>query len=99
MSEIVEKQTNKQALKPPSMWTVVMHNDDFTPMEFVEECLQKFFGKSMVDAARLMFQVHLQGKARVGQYSREIAETKLELVMDYARQNEHPLQLSLEKND
>jgi len=81
----------KPELKAPRQYQVVMLNDDYTPMEFVVEVLERFFGLSGADATRVMLQVHHQGKAGIGSYSRDVAETKAAMVVEYARQNEHPL--------
>ena len=86
---VVERKT--QRTQPPRMYQVVMLNDDYTPMEFVVEVLERFFGLSGADATRVMLQVHHQGKAGIGSYSRDVAETKAAMVVEYARQNEHPL--------
>jgi len=81
----------KPALKKPRRYQVVILNDDYTPMEFVIEVLGRFFSLDVEQATRLMLQVHHQGRAAVGSYSRDVAETKAALVVDYARQHEHPL--------
>ena len=82
----------RQRLQPPRMYQVVMLNDDFTPMEFVIEVLQHFFGKSRESATQIMLKIHLDGKGVCGVYSHEIAETKVALVMDAAHGAGHPLQ-------
>lgn len=81
-----------QRVEPPKMYQVVMLNDDFTPMEFVIEVLQHFFGKSREAATQIMLKIHLDGKGVCGVYSHEIAETKVALVMDAANGAGHPLQ-------
>ncbi len=78
-------------VKKPSMYLVILLNDDFTPMDFVVEVLMKFFGKSAELATLIMLQVHYQGRGVCGVYTREIAETKVALVNAYARSHEHPL--------
>jgi ATP-dependent Clp protease adaptor protein ClpS len=83
--------------KKPSMYRVLLLNDDFTPMEFVIHILEKFFGKNQQEAAEIMMHVHRKGVGICGTYTFEIAETKVNTVMDYARKNEHPLQCTLEK--
>lgn len=83
--------------KKPSMYKVVMLNDDFTPMEFVVHVLQQFFGRSGSEATKIMMNVHQHGVGVCGVYSFEVAESKAQKTMQYARQNEHPLQLQLEK--
>ena len=83
--------------KKPSMYKVIMLNDDFTPMEFVVYVLQRFFGMSSGQATAIMLNVHQRGVGVCGVFSYEVAEAKVTQVMDYARQNEHPLQLQIEK--
>ena len=83
--------------KKPSMYKVIMLNDDYTPMEFVVYVLQRFFGMSNSQATAIMLNVHQRGVGVCGIYSYEDAEAKATQVMDYARQNEHPLQLQIEK--
>ncbi|MFP6716596.1 MAG: ATP-dependent Clp protease adapter ClpS [Alphaproteobacteria bacterium] len=84
--------------KKPSMYKVLMLNDDYTPMEFVVYVLERFFSKQSEDANRIMLHVHQRGVGICGVYSYEVAETKVTQVMDFARQNEHPLQCTLEKD-
>ncbi|MGD9650040.1 MAG: ATP-dependent Clp protease adapter ClpS [Dongiaceae bacterium] len=88
---------SKPKTKKPSMYKVVMLNDDYTPMEFVVHVLERFFNKTHEDASRLMLQVHNRGAAICGVYTYEVAETKISQVMDYARANQHPLQCTMEK--
>ena len=83
--------------KKPSLYRVIMLNDDYTPMEFVVLVLQRFFGHNHEMAQQIMLHVHQRGVGVCGVYSYEVAETKAAQVMDFARQNEHPLQLQLEK--
>ena len=83
--------------KKPSMYKVIMLNDDYTPMEFVIHVLQQFFGRSNSEATKIMMNVHQRGVGVCGVYSFEVAESKAQKTMKYARQNEHPLQLQLEK--
>jgi ATP-dependent Clp protease adaptor protein ClpS len=87
----------KPKTKKPSMYKVLMLNDDYTPMEFVVYVLERFFHKSREDATRIMLHVHQRGVGICGVYSYEVAETKVTQVMDFARQNQHPLQCTLEK--
>jgi len=82
--------------KKPRRYFVLMHNDNYTTQEFVVQILQQFFHKPEVEAYRLMLTVHLQGKARVGVYIKDIAESKVAMVTDYARQNRMPLLLTTE---
>ncbi|HEY1607107.1 MAG TPA: ATP-dependent Clp protease adapter ClpS [Allosphingosinicella sp.] len=83
--------------KTPSPYKVLMLNDDYTPMEFVVEVLQLFFKMNIEDATRVMLHVHQRGVGVCGIFSYEVAETKVAQVIDYARQNQHPLQCTLEK--
>lgn len=87
----------KPKTKKPSMYKVLMLNDDYTPMDFVVHVLQKFFRKPEPEALRIMLQVHQQGIGVCGVFSFEIAESKVHQVVDYARKHEHPLQCTLEK--
>ena len=84
------------ALKAPKKYKVLLLNDDYTPMPFVVEVLQRFFhmGESM--ATQLMLQVHVEGRAICGVFTHEVAETKVAWVNDYARLNEHPLLCTME---
>jgi ATP-dependent Clp protease adaptor protein ClpS len=83
--------------KKPSLYKVLMLNDDYTPMEFVVHVLQSFFKMDMEEATRVMLHVHQRGVGVCGIFSYEVAETKVNQVMDFARQNQHPLQCTLEK--
>ena len=83
--------------KKPSLYKVIMLNDDYTPMEFVILVLQEFFRKSQEEATQIMLHVHQRGVGVCGVYTYEVAETKATQVMDLARKNQHPLQLQLEK--
>ncbi len=83
--------------KRPSMYRVLLLNDDYTPMEFVVLILQDVFNKSREDAMRIMLHVHNQGVGECGVYPYEVAETKVTRVMDVARKNQHPLQCVMEK--
>lgn len=81
-----------QRVQPPQMYQVVMLNDDFTPMEFVVIVLQEFFSKDREAATQIMLKIHLDGKGVCGVYTRDVAHTKVDQVLDAARQNGHPLQ-------
>jgi ATP-dependent Clp protease adaptor protein ClpS len=81
----------------PSLYKVLLLNDDYTPMEFVVLVLQRFFGKSAEDATRIMLHVHQKGVGVCGVYTYEIAETKVAQVIEFARQHQHPLQCTMEK--
>ncbi|MEL6979542.1 MAG: ATP-dependent Clp protease adapter ClpS [Pseudomonadota bacterium] len=83
--------------KRPSMYKVLLLNDDYTPMEFVVHVLERFFAMGHERAVQIMMTVHNQGVAVVGVFTYEVAETKVTQVMDYARQNQHPLQCAMEK--
>ena len=83
--------------KTPSPYKVLMLNDDYTPMEFVVLVLQRFFKMGIEDATRVMLHVHQRGVGVCGIFPYEVAETKVAQVIDYARQNQHPLQCTLEK--
>ena len=87
----------KTRTKTPSPYKVLMLNDDYTPMEFVVLVLQRFFKMGIEDATRVMLHVHQRGVGVCGIFPYEVAETKVAQVIDYARQNQHPLQCTLEK--
>ena len=89
----------KPKTQKPSMYRVLLLNDDYTPMEFVVYVLEQFFNKSREDATRIMLHVHQKGVGVCGVYTFEVAETKVAQVMDLARRNEHPLQCTMEKED
>jgi ATP-dependent Clp protease adaptor protein ClpS len=82
--------------KKPTPYKVLMLNDDYTPMEFVVDVLQRFFRMDIEQATRVMLHVHQKGVGVCGVFSYEVAETKVNQVMDFARQNQHPLQCTLE---
>ena len=83
--------------KTPSPYKVLMLNDDYTPMEFVVLVLQRFFKMGIEDATRVMLHVHQRGVGVCGIFPYEVAETKVSQVIDFARENQHPLQCTLEK--
>jgi ATP-dependent Clp protease adaptor protein ClpS len=83
--------------KKPRQYKVLMLNDDYTPMEFVVMCLKRFFRMDLEQATRVMLHVHQRGVGVCGVYPYEVAETKVTEVMDFARENQHPLQCTLEK--
>ncbi len=91
--------TAKPKLKPPSMYQVILINDDYTPMEFVVEVLEYFFQMEREKATQIMLAVHTQGSAVVGIYPRDIAETKSEQVNQYSQENQHPLISTVEMTD
>jgi Uncharacterized conserved protein len=83
--------------RKPALYKVLMLNDDYTPMEFVIHVLERFFSKSREEATRIMMHVHRRGVGVCGVFTYEIAETKVTQVMDLARQSQHPLQCTIEK--
>lgn len=87
----------KPKTQRPSLYKVLLLNDDYTPMEFVVHVLERIFGLTNAQALELMLTVHRRGVAVVGVFSYEVAETKVTQVMDYARRNQHPLQCTMEK--
>jgi ATP-dependent Clp protease adaptor protein ClpS len=87
----------KPKTKKPSLYRVLLLNDDYTPMEFVVHVLERFFRKGREDATRIMLLVHNQGVGECGVFTYEVAETKVTQVMDFARQHQHPLQCVMEK--
>jgi ATP-dependent Clp protease adaptor protein ClpS len=87
----------KTEVKRPSMYKVILLNDDYTPMDFVIHVLERFFNKSVEEAIKIMLQVHNDGSALCGIYTFEVAEAKSTAVMDYAQINEHPLECITEK--
>ena len=82
----------------PAMYKVLLLNDDYTPMEFVIYVLQRFFSKGAEDATKIMLHVHQNGVGICGVFTYEVAETKVTQVMDMARQHDHPLQCTMEKD-
>jgi ATP-dependent Clp protease adaptor protein ClpS len=84
-------------VKRPNMYRVLLLNDDYTPMEFVVDVLQRFFNKDRDAATRIMLHVHHHGIGECGVYTYEVAETKVTQVMDFARKHQHPLQCVMEK--
>ena len=92
----VKLETNPKT-KIPALYRVLMMNDDYTPMEFVIEVLEKFFQKNREEATQIMLHVHQRGVGVCGLYAYDLAETKAIQVMNYARKFEHPLQVQLEK--
>ena len=89
----------KPKTKKPSLYQVIMLNDDYTPMEFVIHILESLFSMNREKATQIMLQVHTKGKAVCGVYTRDIAETKAAQVIEYAKQNEHPLLCEIETVD
>ena len=93
---LIKTQT-KEKLKKPSLYKVLILNDDYTPMEFVVYLLKSFFNKSNEEATKIMLHVHQNGIGVCGIFSYEIAETKVIQVIDTSRKNNHPLQCTMEK--
>ncbi len=89
-SVVLERRTQKT--KPPQMYQVVMLNDDYTPMEFVVVVIQEFFSKDRETATQIMLKIHLDGRGVCGVYSRDVAATKVDQVLEAAKQAGHPLQ-------
>jgi len=87
----------KPKLKRPPLYRVLLLNDDYTPMEFVVDVLQTFFSMDRSRATQVMLQVHTKGSGICGVYSRDVAETKVEQVNDYAREHSHPLLCTMEE--
>ncbi len=85
--------------KKPSLYRVLLLNDDYTPMEFVVFILERFFNRSREQATRIMLHVHQKGVGLCGVYTYEVAETKVAQVLDLAKRHEHPLQCVMEKDD
>ena len=86
----------KTRTKKPQLYRVLMHNDDYTTQEFVVHVLMSFFHKDAPEAHHLMLKVHMTGKAAVGVYTKDMAESKVTQVSDYAREQGHPLMLTME---
>jgi len=96
-NESLIKTQTKNKLKKPSLYKVLILNDDYTPMEFVVHLLKSFFNKSNEEATKIMLHVHQNGIGVCGIFSYEIAETKVIQVLDASRKNNHPLQCTMEK--
>jgi len=89
--------TEKSVSPPPSLYKVLLLNDDYTPMEFVVHVLERFFSMGRERATIVMLKVHNEGVGLAGVYPRDVAETKVQQVTDFARQHQHPLQCVLEE--
>lgn len=85
-------------LTKPSLYKVRLLNDDYTPMDFVSYVIQKFFNKSESESQSITMQIHKTGSAICGLYTKDIAETKVGIVNDYARKSQHPLKCTIEEN-
>lgn len=84
--------------RKPNLYRVLLLNDDYTPMEFVVHVLERFFNKAREDATRIMLHVHQKGVGICGVFTYEVAETKVTQVIDFARQHQHPLQCTMERD-
>ena len=93
---VLEAQRKK--LSPPPLYTVLLLNDDFTPMDFVVNVLQKFFSMNREQATQIMLKVHTEGRGVCGVYPRDVAATKVEQVSSFAWDNQHPLACIMEEN-
>jgi len=93
---VIEKTADPKTKKPP-MYSVVLLNDDYTPMEFVVNVLEQFFKKDRIQATQVMLEVHTKGKGVCAVYPHDIASTKVHQVNAYARQNQHPLLCTMDK--
>lgn len=92
MSTASDTQTlQRTKFKSPAKWTVVLHNDDFTPMDFVVAVLTTVFGLDQAGAIEIMMRVHEEGRSTVGQYTKEVAQMKALQVLEIAEENKHPL--------
>jgi ATP-dependent Clp protease adaptor protein ClpS len=87
----------KPKTKKPALYRVLMLNDDYTPMEFVIHILERFFAKNREDSTRIMLHIHRRGVGLCGIYPYDVAETKVTQVMNFARQHQHPLQCTMER--
>jgi ATP-dependent Clp protease adaptor protein ClpS len=96
-SVVLERRT--QRVKPPQMYQVILLNDDYTPMEFVVVVIQEFFGKDLQSATQIMLKIHLDGKAVCGVYSKDVAATKVDQVLEAAHKAGHPLKCVCEPVD
>jgi ATP-dependent Clp protease adaptor protein ClpS len=94
---VLVRREQKKKLKPPPMFQVFLLNDDYTPMEFVVAIIQEYFSKDRETATQIMLKVHRDGKGMCGIYPKDIASTKVELVLTHARKAGHPLQCVMEE--
>lgn len=95
---VILKKVEKIKEKVPPMYKILLLNDDFTPMEFVIEVLQIFFSMNQEQATRIMLKVHTEGVGLCGVYTSDIASTKVNQVVEFARKNQHPLRCVMEEN-
>jgi ATP-dependent Clp protease adaptor protein ClpS len=94
---VLVRKEQKEKLKAPPMYQVLLLNDDYTPMEFVVAIIQEYFNKDRETATQIMLKVHRDGKGMCGVYPKDIASTKVELVLTHARKAGHPLQCVMEE--
>jgi ATP-dependent Clp protease adaptor protein ClpS len=94
-AQTLEKTRHRE--KTEDLWRVVLHNDDYTPMDFVVDVLMRFFALNIENATQVMLHVHTRGRGVCGVFTREIAESKVSQVNEYARLNQHPLLCTMEK--
>jgi len=95
LSTVLEAQETR--LKPPPLYKVLLLNDDFTPMDFVVKVLEKFFHLNREQATQIMLRVHREGMGVCGVFPKDVAATKVDLVVSFARQHQHPLQCVMEE--
>ena len=91
-------EAKRTKLQPPPLYKVLLLNDDFTPMDFVIIVLEKYFSLNREQATRIMLKVHMEGRGLCGVYPRDVAATKVEQVVSFARENQHPLACVMEEN-
>ena len=91
---VAERQASR--VEPPRMFQVVLHNDDYTPMEFVVMVLQEYFQRDIETATQIMLKIHHEGRGVCGVYTKDVAGTKVELVLTAAKRSGHPLQCTME---
>ncbi len=96
-SQSLEEELIEEQIEEPPRYHVVLLNDDYTPMDFVVEVLRRFFNMDSEKATDIMLTIHYKGKARCGTFTAEVAETKVDQVIRFASENEHPLQCSMER--
>lgn len=87
----------RQRAEPPPRYKVILHNDDYTPMDFVIDVLSRFFNMQYEQATEIMLKVHYEGRAVCGTFTAEIAETKVQQVSQYAKDHQHPLLCTMER--